>query len=115
MAQHPPAPILVHCTAGKDRTAHIVSLLLLICDVPVDAIDYDYFITSRSGALKAEWDERRRELEEFGFTEDWLDTPKGFIRDTIAHLKQEWGGVQEYCDFVGIGQYDIMAIQRLWV
>lgn len=35
-------PALVHCAHGKDRTGVVIMLLLLLCDVPHDAIVQDY-------------------------------------------------------------------------
>ncbi|KAF6263616.1 protein-tyrosine phosphatase-like protein [Scenedesmus sp. NREL 46B-D3] len=35
-------PALVHCAHGKDRTGVVIMLLLLVCDVPHEAIVQDY-------------------------------------------------------------------------
>lgn len=39
-------PVLIHCTAGKDRTGFVIAMLLHALDVPQDAIMADYL---RSG------------------------------------------------------------------
>lgn len=41
---HPP-PVLIHCTAGKDRTGVIVALVLSLCGVSDDVIAYEYNLT----------------------------------------------------------------------
>lgn len=38
-------PFLVHCTAGKDRTAVAVALLLSIAGVPKESIAHEYAVT----------------------------------------------------------------------
>jgi protein-tyrosine phosphatase len=40
-------PVLVHCTAGKDRTGVMIALLLHALDVAVDQIEADYMLSSR--------------------------------------------------------------------
>lgn len=44
----PAAPaVLLHCTAGKDRTGFVCALLLLALGVPRDAVYADYLLTAR--------------------------------------------------------------------
>ncbi|KAL6365730.1 hypothetical protein LRP88_01731 [Fusarium phalaenopsidis] len=43
--RQPDQPFLIHCTAGKDRTAVAVALLLLVAGVPKEVIAYDYSLT----------------------------------------------------------------------
>ncbi|KAJ5753019.1 hypothetical protein N7520_009936 [Penicillium odoratum] len=44
--QNPDAPILFHCTAGKDRTGVFAALLLKLCGVADDIIVADYALTT---------------------------------------------------------------------
>lgn len=41
------APLVIHCTAGKDRTGFACALILHALDVPNDVIDADYLLTNR--------------------------------------------------------------------
>jgi protein-tyrosine phosphatase len=41
------APLVVHCTAGKDRTGFACALILHALDVPDDLISEDYLLTNR--------------------------------------------------------------------
>ncbi|KAF7514845.1 hypothetical protein G7054_g14952 [Neopestalotiopsis clavispora] len=40
-----PAPILLHCTAGKDRTGVICALVLSLCGVDDDVVAHEYSLT----------------------------------------------------------------------
>jgi protein-tyrosine phosphatase len=46
-------PMIVHCTAGKDRTGFAVAMLLSALDVPRDAIFDDYLLTNSAVDLRA--------------------------------------------------------------
>lgn len=39
-------PLLVHCTAGKDRTGIAIALLLALLDVPHETVIEDYLLTN---------------------------------------------------------------------
>ncbi|KAI8966375.1 tyrosine phosphatase family-domain-containing protein [Daldinia sp. FL1419] len=41
----PPAPCLIHCTAGKDRTGVICGLILSLCGVPDEIVAHEYSLT----------------------------------------------------------------------
>jgi protein-tyrosine phosphatase len=40
-------PILIHCTAGKDRTGFMTAMLLLTLGVSLDEVQYDYALTEK--------------------------------------------------------------------
>jgi protein-tyrosine phosphatase len=41
------SPMLIHCTAGKDRTGFLTALILLTLGVPLDQVHYDYALTEK--------------------------------------------------------------------
>jgi protein tyrosine/serine phosphatase len=55
-----PAPVLLHCTAGKDRTGVICALILSLCGVPDEIVAHEYSLTTPG--LKPRWDEIFRQL-----------------------------------------------------
>ncbi|TAQ84525.1 hypothetical protein B7494_g7151 [Chlorociboria aeruginascens] len=53
LANEPEKPLIVHCTAGKDRTGLICALLLSLCGVEDDVVAHEYSLTEIG--LSPEW------------------------------------------------------------
>jgi protein-tyrosine phosphatase len=47
-----PGPVLLHCTAGKDRTGIVVALILRVVGVGIGAVADDYALTDASRLLR---------------------------------------------------------------
>ncbi|KAI1452591.1 protein-tyrosine phosphatase-like protein [Annulohypoxylon moriforme] len=45
-SRSPPAPCLIHCTAGKDRTGVICALILSLCGVDDEVVAHEYSLTN---------------------------------------------------------------------
>jgi protein-tyrosine phosphatase len=54
LLQGPGAPMILHCTAGKDRTGFAAALLLSALDVPRSVIFEDYVLTNRAVDLRVQ-------------------------------------------------------------
>ncbi|KAM3516039.1 hypothetical protein MY11210_000321 [Beauveria gryllotalpidicola] len=95
-------PVLVHCTQGKDRTGLICCLILMILDVPMDAIEYDYLLTD--SGLAREREQLIKEVTSVGLTEAWAYTDRGMMAGLKKHLDDEYGGLDAYLDSIGFHQ-----------
>lgn len=95
-------PLLVHCTQGKDRTGLIIMLVLLVLDVPVDAIEYDYDLTE--GKLEVEKEPRLAEIREMGLPDSFGSIAPNFVPQIASHLEEKYGSVDKYLDGIGFGQ-----------
>jgi len=56
LAERENLPVLIHCSAGKDRVGGIVALVHLLLGVEPDDIVTDYLLSTRAGRdVKAQW------------------------------------------------------------
>lgn len=99
------APLLVHCSAGKDRTGFAIAMLLHALGVPEDFIQADY-LASRTWPGK----ERHRpaiaerlspvvaaaELDRA--VEVVLDVRESYLASALAALAQEFGSIERYLE-----------------
>ncbi|KAJ3503499.1 hypothetical protein NM208_g16502 [Fusarium decemcellulare] len=97
-------PSVIHCTQGKDRTGLVCILVLMILDVPVSAIEYDYALSDEG--LIPERKERVIEIRQIGLTDDWADTAKDMVERVEKHLNDNYGGLDAYLDGVGFNADD---------
>ncbi|PTU19241.1 hypothetical protein P175DRAFT_0441647 [Aspergillus ochraceoroseus IBT 24754] len=90
-----PAPVLVHCTQGKDRTGLVVLLLLLLTGVVDDEAMAAEYVLSES-ELAVEGEERMKEIRALGLDDEFARCPGVFTREVGAYLDERYGGVQGY-------------------
>jgi len=92
-------PMIVHCTAGKDRTGVASALLLAALGVDDDAVVEDYELTTRYHSVRKIAEVRPR-LEAVGvdFTkvETYWSAPRAVMAATLAELRAAYGSVEEY-------------------
>ncbi len=87
-----PAPLVFHCTAGKDRTGVAAALVLLALGVPRDLVLQDYLLSNEhyrrpsqpAGALPAE------------VLDVMWNVQAGFLEHAFTLIDQEAGGVEGY-------------------
>lgn len=113
-------PVLVHCTAGKDRTGFAIAILMAILGVEKDDIYAEYLLSGKYGYEV----ERKNEIR------DLIESQIGFSPDDDI-LEPIVGVNPEYLDFAfeeinslygSVGDYlrvacrvDDESIQRLFV
>jgi len=114
LAEEENLPVLLHCTAGKDRTGVSTAFLLSVLGVSRDVIEADYLLTNLDTERQAD------------FIESTVGYPKGYDREkmiTIAGVPQDamkdfldgveskWGSVVEYLEKIGITQDQMNKIR----
>lgn len=106
VADAAPGMVVVHCTAGKDRTGIVAAMLLDLAGVPHPAIVADYARTIDHGAdLLA--DLRRRALaagQPVARVDRTLGAPPEAMAATLAMLDQAHGGTAGYLRQAGLSQ-----------
>eukprot|EP00536_Pseudo-nitzschia_multiseries_P013791 jgi/Psemu1/310279/fgenesh1_kg.616_\ len=97
-------PVAFYCTAGKDRTGIVTAIILSICGVKSEDIVEDY---SLSANVYAEMKDHKamvgalsqRNLD----AKTFLGAPPEVMADTLIAIKENYGSVEGYCDWIGFG------------
>lgn len=103
-------PILVHCIHGKDRTGLIIMLLLMLCDVPSEAIVDDYVLSET--VLKESRMHDELHLDTYLTADDVIAATRDTMEDTIAYIKQRYDSVRGYMSEIGLEDWEIDKIQQ---
>jgi len=98
-------PVAFYCTAGKDRTGMIAAIILALLGTEDEAIVEDY---SLSANVYAEMDDHKamvgalsqRNLD----AKTFLGAPPEVMEDTLKNIRNTYGGIEEYLDFIGFGE-----------
>jgi protein-tyrosine phosphatase len=107
-------PVLVHCSAGKDRTGVAIALLLLAVGVGSDAIESDYALTAPNVATSLE------RVKALGYDlpiqnelpPHLLETPVGALRPALAQISQWPGGPAGWLIAHGASGEDISLLSE---
>ncbi|KAH8146982.1 uncharacterized protein LAJ45_09063 [Morchella importuna] len=122
LLERPTEPLVIHCTAGKDRTGVVCALLLMLAGVDDELVAAEYALTEvglepfkqairerllgRPQFMKGD-EEARRGLE------NMLSSTVETMRRTTAMIRDEFGGVEAYmvrnCGFTA---EQVAAIKR---
>jgi len=98
-------PVAFYCTAGKDRTGVIAAIILALLGTEDDAIVEDY---SLSANVYAEMNDHKamvgalsqRSLD----AKTFLGAPPHVMEDTLKNIRNDYGSVEEYLDFIGFDE-----------
>lgn len=108
--------VLIHCTAGKDRTGVCAAVLLDAVGVTRDAIVADY--TSSAANLAGPWfDAMTRDITRFGIemtpalAELIGGSPPDAIVQALVWLDAQHGGAAGYLRSAGFGDDDLAALR----
>jgi protein-tyrosine phosphatase len=86
------APLLIHCTAGKDRTGYTVALVQLILGVPASTVLADYQLTNSL------WDRAYEGAGRFppDVMEPGLLADERYLTSALATLQDEHGDIDTF-------------------
>ncbi|WP_164821404.1 tyrosine-protein phosphatase [Paenibacillus koleovorans] len=102
---------IIHCSAGKDRTGLLIALLLAAVGVSKDIILEDYAISEIYLAPKIEhWlSGAKTEAAKQNILANMTSSPE-VLEGALTHLDQQYGGVLQYLERIGIAQQQIHSI-----
>ena len=107
-------PIVLHCTAGKDRTGVSTAFLLSVLGVERKIIEADYLLTNVDVARQVKFVEANVGLPE-GMTRDEMTfhagVPENAMHDFLNGLEERWGGALGYLRDVGIDDHTFAAVR----
>lgn len=112
-------PVLINCTAGKDRTGVAVALLLELAGVSREAILQDYLRSSifsdnlrRSGQLDAGLMASFGFLPTHGQVEALIGVRSEYLEAVWAYVDHRWTGVEGYFEFAGVNEAARVGIRH---
>lgn len=107
------APLVIHCTAGKDRTGFAVALILKSLGVSDDLIVDDYLLTNRfyrrpESAASSDLPEEVRAV--LGSVE------ASFLRAALDTVRAEYGDLEAYFEAgLGLGPRERAALEERYL
>jgi len=113
-------PVLVHCTAGKDRTGLVVALALLAVGVDKDDVIADYAATEQN--LAGEWAATMlARLVAGGVAATPViehivsASPPELIAETIGQIEKDFGSAEQYLAAHGFTPGELDALRHALV
>ena len=107
-------PVVLHCTAGKDRTGVSTAFLLSVLGVSREVIEADYLLTNLDTERQANFIERNIGYPEGYNRENMIaaaGVPENAMKDFLDGVESKWGSVLGYLEKIGITKEQINAIQ----
>jgi protein tyrosine/serine phosphatase len=108
-------PVVIHCTAGKDRTGIVIAMLLDILGVAHEVIVSDYHLTTKNMAPVLERIRNAPVFKENGLADapDWIfasdpETMRGFL----TRMTATYGGAEEWALAQGLSS-ELLAQVRV--
>ncbi|MEN0085354.1 MAG: tyrosine-protein phosphatase [Leifsonia sp.] len=113
-------PVVVHCTAGKDRTGIVVALALLAVGVDRETVVADYALTEAN--LEGPWLEGMLELVRGYGVEVTPDlrvilggSPREALETTIDRIEERAGSVRAYLLDAGLDEVELAKLRSVLV
>lgn len=113
------APVLWHCTAGKDRTGYAAAILLRVLGVDQSTIHEDYLLSNQHVKLI---DKRviaatlARGLKAYRMIKPLLSVQGQWLEASFETIDKEWGSFDSYIrEGLGLSDPDIKHIKDLFL
>ena len=107
-------PVVLHCTAGKDRTGVSTAFLLSILGVSREVIEADYLLTNLDTERQADFIESTVGYPE-GYDRERMmavaGVPETAMKDFLDGVESKWGSAVEYLEKIGITQEQMETIR----
>ena len=118
LAEKENLPLLIHCTAGKDRTGYACALIQALLGLPEEIIFWDYL---RSNDLLVDYREtmlrRLRIFALFGARRakfmPVFEVRRTYLETAFGQIEQDYGDVRRYvCQGLGVSQEVLGSIEQ---
>lgn len=110
----PDGIVLIHCTAGKDRTGIVAALLLAVAGVPPETIAEDYALTASAEGVIRHLRERALAA---GAPAEHIDrvlaSDASTMLSMLEHLDQAHGGIDAYLGKIGLTPDEVQMLIAL--
>ena len=107
-------PVVLHCTAGKDRTGVSTAFLLSILGVSREVIEADYLLTNLDTERQADFIESTVGYPE-GFDRETMisvaGVPKDAMKVFLDGIESKWGSAVEYLEKIGVTSQQMDSIR----
>lgn len=102
-------PMLIHCSAGKDRTGVFSALLLLAAGVDVIDVNWDYM--SSLPLLQHARDITLQRIPDF--PRDVLYPRADYFPEFIDAFNKKYGDIEGYLSYLGLSELEIKAFANI--
>lgn len=102
--------VLIHCTAGKDRTGIISALLLLMANVQEEDVITNY--SESYNNLKSILDEIKKECAP-NLDERFLFSERKYIKDFIEYIIEKHKSINNFFKNIGFNEKEIKDISNI--
>lgn len=109
--------VVVHCTAGKDRTGIVIALALIVAGVDRQTVVEDYALTQSH--LEGEWAQKMSSYAEKNgldvtprLREIMVGSPPAAMVALLDLIDERFGSVLEYLTSAGMGEGEIAQLRR---
>ncbi len=115
LAESGSRPMVIHCTAGKDRAGVCAALILLALGVPEETIIYDHGISNIfiANLLKTVYEH----IRSFGIDAKkvipYFTAPSDYIVSLLNHIRETYGSATDYlCSRAGVNDKTLAILKR---